>query len=104
MSVGQQQRLSVARGLLRDTPILILDEPTASLDLSTEKTLICNLLENLSDRLVIIIAHRLSTIRMADEILFFDDGRLKDIGTHEELFSKVNGPYRQFVELQRGQP
>ena len=102
LSVGQQQRLSIARGLLRDTPILILDEPTASLDLVTEQTLISNLLDKLSDRLVIIIAHRLSTIRMADQILFFNDGRLEDSGTHEELISKEDGPYRQFVELQRG--
>ena len=102
LSVGQQQRLSIARGLLRDTPILILDEPTASLDLFTEQALINNLLDKLSDRLVIIIAHRLSTIRMADEILFFNDGRLEDSGTHEELISKEDGPYRQFVELQRG--
>ena len=102
LSVGQQQRLSIARELLRDTPILILDEPSASLDLIIERTLINNLLDKLSNRLVTILANRLSTFRMADEILFFNDGRLEDSGTYEELISKDDGPYRQFVELQRG--
>ena len=102
LSVGQQQRLSIARELLRDTPILILDEPSASLDLIIERTLINNLLDKLSNRLDIILANRLSTIRMADETLFFNDGRLEDSGTYEQLISKNDGPYRKFVELQRG--
>lgn len=102
LSVGQQQRLSIARGILRDTPILILDEPTASLDQITEQVLINRLLEDRADRLVIIIAHRLSTIRLADEIFFFDGGKLEDRGTHEELISRSDGPYRKFVDLQTG--
>ena len=68
--MGQQQRLSIARDLLWDTPILILDVHTASLDLITEQTLINSLLDKLSNRLVVVLAHRLLTTRIADEVLF----------------------------------
>ena len=102
LSVGQQQRLSIARGLVRDTRVLILDEPTAALDPQTENELIRKLRNLSDDRIVIVIAHRLSTIRRADSIVFMDEGEIKDIGDHETLMQKEDGPYRRFVALQGG--
>ena len=102
LSVGQQQRLSIARGLVRDSKILILDEPTAALDPHTENALVRALHAASADRLVIIIAHRLSTIRRADRIVFLEDGQVKDIGNHDALMASEDSPYRQFVELQGG--
>jgi len=101
LSVGQQQRLCIARGLLRDTPILILDEPTAALDPQTENALVESLREAAQERLVIVIAHRLSTIRRADRIVFLQDGRVLEVGGHDELMSKPASAYRNFVELQQ---
>ena len=103
LSVGQKQRISIARGLLRDSRILILDEPTSALDPETEKYLVRALHEAAKDRLVIVIAHRLSTIAQADKIIFLEDGRILEQGSHSELMSKPNGQYRAFVELQTGQ-
>lgn len=102
LSVGQQQRLSIARGLIRQTPILILDEPTAALDPQTEFTLVNTLKKESENRLVIVIAHRLSTIREADKILFLDEGVLKGVGSHETLMSDLSSPYREYVNLQMG--
>jgi ABC-type multidrug transport system fused ATPase/permease subunit len=102
LSVGQQQRLSIARGLVRDTRILILDEPTAALDPRTEGQLVESLRAAVKDRLVIVIAHRLSTIRRADRIVFLEDGEIRDVGNHEELMADPDSPYRTFVELQNG--
>jgi ABC-type multidrug transport system fused ATPase/permease subunit len=102
LSVGQQQRLCIARGLIRDTRILILDEPTAALDPTTENALVCALRRASQGRLVIVIAHRLSTIRQADRIVFIDDGEIKEIGSHDELMANENSLYGQFVILQGG--
>ena len=102
LSVGQQQRLSIARGLLRDSSILILDEPTAALDPQTENRLVASLHRAATDRLVVVIAHRLSTIRNADRIVFLDEGRIRDIGSHDELMADPASAYREFVELQGG--
>ena len=100
LSVGQQQRLSIARGLVRDTRILILDEPTAALDPRTETALVAALLRARQDRLVIVIAHRLSTIRRADRIVFLEHGAITDMGSHDTLMANPASPYRRFVELQ----
>ncbi len=104
LSVGQQQRLCIARGLIRNARVLILDEPTAALDPQTEHELVQGLRRRAGDetRLVVVIAHRLSTIRHADRIVFLEDGRVKDVGDHETLMAKPNGAYRAFVELQEG--
>ncbi len=100
LSVGQKQRLSIARALVRDAPILILDEPTAALDPETELRLVATLREVAQDKLVIVIAHRLSTIRTADQILFIDQGRIVERGSHRTLMAREGGAYRRFVELQ----
>ncbi|MDC0214535.1 ABC transporter ATP-binding protein/permease [Gammaproteobacteria bacterium] len=100
LSVGQKQRLSIARGIIRDTPILILDEPTAALDPKTENALVETLRNTAQGRLVVVIAHRLSTIREADRIIFLDEGRVRDVGNHESLMAQPASAYRKFVELQ----
>ena len=87
LSVGEKQRLSIARALLKDPPILILDEATASVDTTTER-LIQEALENLMfDRTSIVIAHRLSTVMHADQILVLDHGLIVERGTHEQLLA-----------------
>ena len=101
LSVGQKQRLCIARGLIRDTAILILDEPTAALDPKTEESLVASLQVASQNKLVVVIAHRLSTIRKANRIVFIDHGEIKDVGSHEELMAK-SGSYHDFVQLQAG--
>ena len=102
LSVGQQQRLSIARGLVRDTPVLILDEPTAALDPKLESTLVASLKAAAKNRLVIVIAHRLSTVRNADAIVFLEAGEVREVGPHEALMARPEGAYRGFVALQSG--
>ena len=99
LSVGQKQRIAIARGLLRESRILILDEPTSALDPETEQYLVQSLHEAAKDRLVIIIAHRLSTIAHADKIVFMEDGRIREQGSHNELIA-LSGHYKAFVDLQ----
>ena len=100
LSAGQRQRLSIARAILRDTPILILDEPTASLDAVTEHKVLSNLRDWGQNRVVFLVTHRLSTIRTADQIAFMENGNICELGTHEELMSLKNGHYRDFVETE----
>ena len=100
LSVGQKQRISIARGLLKESRILILDEPTSALDPETESYLIEALQEAAKKKLVVIIAHRLSTITHADRIYFLDDGEIVESGSHEELMLDPEGRYRQYVNLQ----
>jgi ABC-type multidrug transport system fused ATPase/permease subunit len=100
LSVGQKQRLSIARALVRPARILILDEPTSALDPETEQLLVESLREASRNRVVFVVAHRLSTIRSADQICFIDNGRIIERGSHEELMTREDGAYRGFVELQ----
>ena len=100
LSVGQKQRIAIARGLLRDSKILILDEPTSALDPETEQFLVNALKEASKDRLVIIIAHRLSTIANADKIIFLEDGVILEQGSPGELMSNEDSHYRNYVRLQ----
>jgi ABC-type multidrug transport system fused ATPase/permease subunit len=100
LSVGQKQRLAIARALLRDSPILILDEPTSALDPDTEQRLLAALREAARERIVLLVSHRLSTVREADQILFLRDGEIVERGSHAELMTLPDGAYRHFVELQ----
>ncbi|MGI9273002.1 MAG: ABC transporter ATP-binding protein [Woeseiaceae bacterium] len=102
LSVGQKQRISIARGLLRESRILILDEPTSALDPKTEEYLVDALHEAAKEKLVIVIAHRLSTISNADKIYFLEAGEVLESGSHEQLMSEPQGHYRKFVDLQSG--
>lgn len=100
LSAGEKQRIAIARAFLKPAPILILDEATANLDVHTEAQLIANIKREFSDRLVIIIAHRLQIARHADRIIVMQDGKIVEIGTHEELIKK-DGVYARMVSKQQ---
>ncbi len=102
LSGGERQRVAIARAILRNAPILILDEATSSLD-SESEGLIQDALEKLmEDKTVIVIAHRLSTIIKMDRIIFIDEGTIKEEGGHKDLLEKQNGSYRRLWEIQAG--
>lgn len=100
VSGGQKQRISIARALLKDAPILILDDSVSAVDTRTEDTILQNLSQVRAGKTTILIAHRISTIARMDKILFIDDGKLAAMGTHDELYNTC-GAYRQMVDLQR---
>ena len=87
MSGGERQRLSIARAFLKDAPILILDEISASLDVDNEKKIQESLNKLIKDKTVIIISHRLKSIENVDKIIVIDDGLVEDVGTHKELIN-----------------
>jgi ABC-type multidrug transport system fused ATPase/permease subunit len=103
LSGGQRQRIGIARALIRDNPILILDEPTAALDSESEHLVIEALERLMKGRTVITVAHRLSTLRNVDKIIVVKDGVVAEDGTHEQLLA-LNGVYAQLHRLQYQTP
>jgi len=100
VSGGQKQRISIARALMKDAPILILDDSVSAVDTKTETAILKNLRETRAGKTTILIAHRISTIEKMDKILFIEDGALTAVGKHEELYASC-GAYRKMVDLQR---
>ncbi len=100
ISGGQKQRSSIARALLKDAPILVMDDALSAVDTDTEEQILHNLRVNRAGRTTLIIAHRISTIQNADHILVLDDGRRAEYGTHEELM-ELNGIYRSIYDKQQ---
>ena len=100
VSGGQKQRISIARALLKNAPILILDDSVSAVDTKTEETILRNLRETRAGKTTILIAHRISTIAKMDKILFIDEGRLTAVGTHDKLYETCP-EYRKMVDLQK---
>jgi ABC-type multidrug transport system fused ATPase/permease subunit len=100
LSGGQRQRIAIARVFLRNPPILILDEATSELDAESEFLVQQALADLMSGRTVIVIAHRLATVRNADRVVVIDQGRIVEVGRHEELIVREEGIYRRLATLQ----
>lgn len=100
VSGGQKQRISIARALMKNAPILILDDSVSAVDTKTEKTILENLRTTRAGKTTILIAHRISTIEKMDKILFIDEGKMVAVGTHKELYESCED-YRKMVELQK---
>lgn len=101
LSGGQRQRLAIARAVLKDAPILVLDEATSNVDNETEAALQRSIEKLSKDRTTIIIAHRLSTVRNADRIAVLDSGRITEMGSHDELI-QLSGLYSRLWAVQTG--
>ena len=100
VSGGQKQRISIARALMKDAPILILDDSVSAVDVATEKHILGNLRRLRQGKTTILIAHRISTVEAMDKVVFMEDGAVVDVGTHAELYERCAG-YRTMVELQK---
>ena len=100
VSGGQKQRISIARALMKEAPILILDDSVSAVDTKTETTILQNLRDTRAGKTTILIAHRISTIEKMDRILFIEDGRLSGMDTHDNLYAN-NDAYRKMVDLQK---
>ncbi|MBQ8626681.1 MAG: ABC transporter ATP-binding protein [Agathobacter sp.] len=100
VSGGQKQRISIARALMKDAPILILDDSVSAVDTKTERTILGNLRETRAGKTTILIAHRISTIEQMDKVLFIDDGKLVAMGTHSDLYRDCP-EYQKMVDLQK---
>ena len=99
LSGGEKQRISIARAILKDAPIIILDEATASVDPENEHLIQAAISELTKEKTIVTIAHRLVTIEQADQILVLDQGKVADIGTHEQLISR-EGIYQDIYQIQ----
>ena len=100
VSGGQKQRISIARALLKDAPILILDDSVSAVDTRTEKIILDNLKSSRANKTTLLIAHRISTVEGLDKIIFLDDGKIEAVGPHDELYTSCP-KYRRMVDLQR---
>ena len=100
VSGGQKQRISIARALLRDAPILILDDSVSAVDTKTEENILSGLQESRKGKTTVLIAHRISTIARMDKLLFIEDGRLKAVGSHQQLYDSCDS-YRKMVDMQK---
>ena len=100
VSGGQKQRISIARALMKDAPILILDDSVSAVDTDTERTILENLRQTRRGKTTILIAHRITTIRQMDKLLYMEDGKITAVGTHDELYERCPG-YRKMVDLQK---
>lgn len=100
VSGGQKQRISIARAVLKDSAILILDDSVSAVDMKTEKIILKNLLEERAGKTTILIAHRISTVEHMDKIIYIDEGRILAVGSHESLCESCED-YRKMVDLQR---
>ena len=100
VSGGQKQRISIARALLKDAPILILDDSVSAVDTRTERVILDNLRESRAGKTTLLIAHRISTVEQLDKIVFLDDGRVEAVGAHDALYRSC-AEYRRMVDLQK---
>lgn len=100
VSGGQKQRISIARALLKDAPILILDDSVSAVDTRTEKIILDNLKSSRANKTTLLIAHRISMVERLDKIIFLDDGKIEAVGPHDELYTSCP-KYRRMVDLQR---
>ena len=99
LSLGQWQKIALARAFMRDAEILVLDEPTASLDAQTEYEIFQHFQELTEGKMAILISHRFSTVRMADRIVVIDGGRIAEVGSHQELLH-AEGIYAELFAMQ----
>ena len=97
LSTGERQRISMARAIIKNTPILILDEPTAALDVATEQRVVERLAAHGRDKVMFFVTHRLATIRRADQILFLEHGKVAEQGDYATLMARPNGRFRRFA-------
>ena len=100
VSGGQKQRISIARAIIKDAPILILDDSVSAVDTNTEKKILDNLRRTRKGKTPLLIAHRVTAVEQMDKVVFINDGKIAAVGTHDELYN-TNKAYHTMVELQR---